>query len=120
MGVSAGFCCSWQEDRRRQRRISAGYEGRRTVSSVTDWELYHSSFRKKHRAPQFHDVQRTVGPVVGPADDYVAVFHAMQVFQEIAALVFEFNADALPAVGLDLAHGFAVGELRLDLRDHEA
>src|SRR5258708_27110121 len=44
----------------------------------------------------------------------------MQVFQESAALVFELNADALPAVWLDLAHGFAVGELGLDLRDHEA
>src|SRR5258708_2700581 len=120
MRVSPGFCCSWQEDRRRQRRISAGYECRRTVDSVTDWELHHSSFRKKHRAPQFHYVQRTVRPVVGPADDYVAVFHAMQVFQEVAALVFEFDAHALPAVWFDLAHGFTVGELGLDLRDHEA
>src|SRR5258708_34405003 len=104
MRVSPGFCCSWQEDRRRQRRISAGYECRRTVDSVTGWELHHSSFRKKHRAPQFHYVQRTVRPVVGPADDYVPVVHAMQAVQEVAPLEVEFDAQALPAVCLALTH----------------
>ena len=40
--------------------------------------------------------------------------------EEVFAFVLEFDADALPAAGGDLALSFAVGEACLDVFDHEA
>ncbi len=57
---------------------------------------------------------RGVGPVVVPADDDVAAGEGMAVVAEIAAFKFEFDVDALPAFGADLALGFAIGEAGLD------
>jgi len=59
-------------------------------------------------------LQRVVGPVVAPADDYVAAGDGVAVVAEIAALEFEFEVDALPALGADLALGFAVREAGLN------
>lgn len=59
------------------------------------------------------EVGRAGGPVVAPADDDVAAGGGMAVVAEIAALKFKFEADALPAVGADLALGFAVGKAGL-------
>jgi len=58
-------------------------------------------------------VGRAVGPVVAPADDDVAAGEGVAVVAEIAALKFEFEVDALPALGTDLALGFAVREAGL-------
>src|SRR5277367_6486024 len=44
----------------------------------------------------------------------------MAVVAEVFAFVLEFDADALPAVGADLALGFAVGESLLDIFDEVA
>jgi len=60
------------------------------------------------------DVGRAGGPVVAPADDDVAASGGVAVIAEIAAFKFEFDVDALPALGSDLAFGFAVGEAGLD------
>ena len=56
---------------------------------------------------------RAVGPVVAPADDDVAAGEGVAVVAEIAALKFEFEMDALPAMRGDLALGFAVREAGL-------
>ena len=56
---------------------------------------------------------RAVGPVVAPADDDVAAGERVAVVAEIAALKFEFEVDALPAMRSDLALGFAVREAGL-------
>src|SRR5580658_6210974 len=53
------------------------------------------------------------GPVVAPANDDVAAGEGVAVAAEIAAFKFEFEVDALPAFGSDLALGFAVGEAGL-------
>ena len=66
------------------------------------------------------DVGRAVGPVVAPADDDVAAGEGVSVVAEIAALKFEFDVDALPALRRDLALGFAVGEAGLDGLDDVA
>ena len=42
------------------------------------------------------------GPVMAPADDYVATGERMAVVAEIAALKFKFEVHALPALGRDL------------------
>src|SRR5262249_44879455 len=60
------------------------------------------------------DVGGRVGPVVAPADDYVAAGEGVAVVAEVAAFEFEFDVDALPAMGSDLALGFAIGEGGLD------
>jgi hypothetical protein len=60
------------------------------------------------------DLGGAVGPVVAPADDYVAAGERVAVVAEIAALEFKFEVDALPALRADLAFGFAVGESGLD------
>jgi hypothetical protein len=59
------------------------------------------------------EVSGAVGPVVVPADDDVAAGEGVAVAEEIAALKFKFEVDALPAFGTDLALGFAVGEAGL-------
>ena len=56
---------------------------------------------------------RAVGPVVAPADDDVAAGEGVAVVAEIAAFKFKFDADTLPALGSDLALGFAVREAGL-------
>ncbi len=65
-------------------------------------------------------MRRAVGPVVAPADDEVAATGWMAMVTEIAALEFKFDADALPAIGVDLAQGFTVGKAVLDGFDDEA
>ena len=60
------------------------------------------------------DVGGAVGPVVTPADDYVAAGQGMAVVAEILAFIFKFDVDALPAFGSDLALGLAVGETFLN------
>jgi hypothetical protein len=59
------------------------------------------------------EVAGAVGPVVAPADDDVAAGEGVAVVAEIAALKFEFEMDALPAMRGDLALGFAVREAGL-------
>jgi hypothetical protein len=59
-------------------------------------------------------VGRAVGPVVAPADDDVAAGDGVAVIAEIAGFKFEFDVDALPALGSDLAFGFAIGKTGLD------
>ena len=66
------------------------------------------------------DVGRVIGPVVAPADDDVAAGEGMAVVAEVAALELEFEVDALPAAGSDLALGFAIGEAGLHGFDGEA
>jgi hypothetical protein len=51
---------------------------------------------------------------VVPADDDVAAGDGVAVIAEIAAFELEFDVDALPAVGSDLAFCFAVWEAGLD------
>jgi len=58
-------------------------------------------------------VAGAVGPVVAPADDDVAAGEGVAVVAEIAALKFEFEMDALPAMRGDLALGFTVREAGL-------
>src|SRR4029077_2127377 len=62
-------------------------------------------------------MRRAVGPVVAPADDDVAAGEGVAVVAEIAALKFEFEVDALPALRTDPALGFAVREARLHAFD---
>ena len=50
---------------------------------------------------------------MAPADDDVAAIGRMAVVAEIAALKFKFEVHALPALGSDLALGFAVGKAGL-------
>ena len=56
---------------------------------------------------------RVIGPVVAPADDDVTSGKRVAVVAEIAAFELEFDVDALPAFGADLALGFAVREAGL-------
>lgn len=60
------------------------------------------------------DLGRAVGPVVAPADDYVATGIRVAVVAEIAALELKFDVNALPPLRADLALGFAVGESGLN------
>ena len=60
------------------------------------------------------DLGGTLGPIVAPADDYVATGGRMAVVAEIAALKFKFDVHALPSLGGDLALGFAVREAGLN------
>ena len=66
------------------------------------------------------DVGGTVGPVVVPADDYVAAGYGMAVVAEIATLKFKFEVHALPALRPDLAFRLAIGETGLNGFDHVA
>ena len=66
------------------------------------------------------DVGRAGGPVVAPADDDVAAGDGVAVIAEIAAFKFEFDVDALPALGSDLAFCFAIGKTGLDGFDNVA
>jgi hypothetical protein len=66
------------------------------------------------------EVAGVVGPVVAPADDEVAAGGGVGVVAEVFALELEFDADALPAAGADLAFGVAVGEFLVDGFDDEA
>ena len=64
---------------------------------------------------QFNDLKVTGAfcPVVTPADDHIASFRVVAMPVEVAALIFKLNADTLPLAGLNLIHGFAVGEILL-------
>ena len=50
---------------------------------------------------------------MAPADDDVAAGGGVAVVAEIAAFKFEFDVDALPTIGSDLALGFVIGEAGL-------
>ena len=60
------------------------------------------------------------GPVVAPADNDVAAAGQMAVAVEILALVFKFDAHALPAVRSDLPQGFTIWKSLLNRFDHVA
>ena len=66
------------------------------------------------------DVVGAIVPVVTPADDDVAAVEGMAVLAVIAALELEFDVNALPAFGSDLALGLAIGESALNGFDHVA
>lgn len=63
------------------------------------------------------DMGGAVVPIVAPADDDVTAGAGMPVFAEVAALELEFDVDALPSAGADLADGLAIGEAGLDRFD---
>ncbi len=65
-------------------------------------------------------VVRAVRPVVLPAHYDVASAGGMAVVAEVAAFVFELDADGLPCAGPKEAPGFAVGEGGLQGLDAEA
>ena len=56
------------------------------------------------------DLGGAVGPVVMPADDYVAAGQRMAVVAKIPALKFKFDVHALPALRPDLPFRLAIGE----------
>src|SRR5579859_1546274 len=76
-------------------------------------------FGDANQFAQFQNVERAVGPVVLPADDQITPFLGVAMAAVIAAFIFKFNEDALPAVPVDAAHGFAIGKAVLDVHDHE-
>lgn len=57
---------------------------------------------------------------MAPADDYVAAGERVAVVAEILALKLKFDVNALPAVGSDLAQGFAIGKALLHRFDEVA
>ena len=61
-----------------------------------------------------------IGPIVAPADNYVATGGRVAVVAEIPAFKFKFDVHALPSFGTDLALGLAVGESLLNGFDQEA
>jgi hypothetical protein len=60
------------------------------------------------------DLGGALGPIVAPADDYVAAGERVAVVAKIAAFKFKFDVHALPSMRGDLALGFAVGEAGLN------
>lgn len=57
---------------------------------------------------------RAVGPVVAPADNYVATVKRVAVGAEVPALKFKLDVNALPLLRADLALGLAVGKSGLN------
>jgi len=66
------------------------------------------------------DVFGTFFPIVNPTNNDVAACGIVAVVAEVAAHVFEFDADGLPGVGWDEAFGFAVGVAGFQGLDDEA
>src|SRR5690242_3721236 len=69
---------------------------------------------------QYLYVWRTVFPVVPPADDQVALDGIMAVLFELEAFIFKLNAEVLPAAGLNLNLGLAVGKPCLHVLNDKA
>jgi hypothetical protein len=65
---------------------------------------------------KFHHLQRTLLPVMPPADNQMAFLRIMHVLLEIFAFIFKFNPYALPLAGLNFPVGLAVRKGRLYLR----
>ena len=66
------------------------------------------------------DMLGAVGPIVPPANNYVAAVHRMAVVTEIFALKFKFDLHPLPAARSNLPLGFAVRKALLNGFDQEA
>lgn len=60
------------------------------------------------------DLGGAIGPVVAPANDYIAAGMRVAVVAEIAAFKFKFDLHALPSLRTDLALGLAIGESGLN------
>jgi hypothetical protein len=65
---------------------------------------------------EFDDLDRALRPVVLPTDEHIAILVSVAVIEEVAALVFKLDANALPHVaGLFYApFRLAVGEADAD------
>src|SRR5215831_5094440 len=68
----------------------------------------------------YFNVRRAFRPVVTPADDHVAAVFSVAMPEDIAALKFKLNADALPHAARHLKHSFAVRKLRLNAMYNKA
>src|SRR6185437_4395732 len=69
---------------------------------------------------QLNHLQRTLRPVMPPADDEIALGGIMPMLEEVTAFKFKFDFDELAFVVADAAHSFAIGKLRLHTMHEEA
>src|SRR5579859_181759 len=76
-------------------------------------------FREIDEFAQFQDLMRAVRPIMFPADNQIAASFGVAMAAVIAAFIFKFNEDALPAEAIDAAHGFAIRKAILDVHDYE-
>lgn len=54
-----------------------------------------------------------------PADGHVTAVFSVAMSEEVAALKFKLNADALPHAAGDFEHSFAIREFGLDAKNNE-